>query len=151
MIALILAMGLADRLRGSGWMKYSHALGLIGMGLVSAIILQVHGWTFLYVLSTVVLCGAPGWGNPLGAAFDRRPMGTNYEWWQVGILRKSVPLALFVRGLMWGLPLVFINHMAPLAFAIPFTLAPYLFRNWDLMEFVRGLAIGIMLTVFSHA
>lgn len=153
MIALI-ALGFFDRLRGSGWFAYSHMVGMLGMGAMTSLMLDVNGWTAIYVVAAVMLGAAPGWGNPLGAAFDGRPMGQDYEWWQVGILCRSTLAALLVRGLMWGALLAPISLLAPLAFAIPFTLAPYLARllppgldRWALMEFTRGAAIAALLVL----
>lgn len=155
--ALILLAGLFDRLRGSGWCSYCHAIGMTGMGVVIASLLGVHGWTFVAFVSAFVAGASPGWGNPLGAAFDFRPMGRNYEDWQVGILRQSVPLALIARGLIWTVPTLILAPMhlgilifVPLA-ALCFPLAVYLARElpaprdtaWALMEFGRGLLMGL--------
>ena len=106
MVSLIWIFGLSllDRVRGSGWCAHCHLYGMLGMGLVTAALLGAHGWIATYVVAAVMLGAAPGWGNPLGAALDGRPMGAAYEWWQVGILRRSTLAALLFRGAMWGAP-----------------------------------------------
>lgn len=146
MLAEVLLLGWLDRLRGSGMCKYCHFLGMLGMGLITSLLLDAHGWTAAYVVAAVTVGASFGWGNPLGAAFDERPMGTNYEWWQVGPMRECTFLALIVRGALWGLPLAPVSWWAVLAFAIPFFVTPYLVRNdWALMEFTRGAFIGSLL------
>lgn len=152
-VALIIVFGFMDRLRGSSWLephgiRIGRVLGQVGMGLVSALLLHVHGWQFAYVTAVVIIGSMTGWGSPLGAAFDGRKM-TEFEGWQIGILKRSVPAALAFRGLMWGGGLVIINPLAPLAFIVPFTIAPYFARwfyparyRWEMMEFSRGFLIG---------
>ena len=148
----ILAAGLFDRMRGSGWFKYSHFIGMAGMSVSLGVLLGVHGWTFLAFVSIFMLGAAPGWGNPLGAAFDFRNMGSNYEWWQIGVLRKSVPLALLARGIMWTLPTLPFSSPTFVALgALAFPLSVYMVRDipgkraaaWSMLEFTRGVLFGI--------
>src|SRR5512139_2099452 len=102
-IFAIILMGMFDRMRGGGWFPYAHGVGMAGMGVVTAYLLGAHGWVIPYIVAAVMLGAAPGWGNPLFAAFDKRPMEHNhYEWWQVGILRKNTFSAVAFRGAMWG-------------------------------------------------
>lgn len=149
---MMILLALFDRMRGGGWFRYSHLAGMLGMGVVVSLILNLHGWVFGYGVLAVMLGASFGWGNPLGAAFDGRPMGSAYEWWQVGILRRSVILALLARGAMWGIPLAPMIPLAPVAFAIPFALSPYLARvipwrgdRWAILEFTRGAMTGSLL------
>lgn len=149
-ILSILAFGLADRLRGSGWFRYGHGVGLVAMGMVAAFILHVTGWVALYVIIVVALGGSPGWGSPLGAAYDGRQMErNNYEWWQVGILRKSTVAALAARGFMWGALLLPVSTLATVAFTVAFVVAPYIARwmklSWAWMEFGRGTLVAILI------
>lgn len=155
----ILALGAFDRLRGSSWIepngvRVGRALGQLGMGLVAALLLHVSGWQFAYVAAVVTGGSMKGFGSPLGAAFDGRKMTEPLEGWQFGILKRSIPLALAYRGLMWGGLLVFVNPLAPLALILPFTVAPYLARwffpgahRWAWMEFARGIMIGLGLAL----
>lgn len=149
-LSMTLALGLFDRIRGSGWFTYGRDIGLIGMGVVVAMLLNVTGWTMLYVVSAVAIGGAPGWGNPLGAAYDGRPMErNNYEWWQIGPWRESTLAALVTRGFMWGVLLWPVSIAATVAFTGAFASAPYLARwlrlPWAWMEFGRGALVAILI------
>jgi hypothetical protein len=151
----IIGMGLYDRMRGGGWCRYCHALGALGMGTTTTALLGVHGWVAVYVIVAVMLGATFGWGNPIGAALERRPMDTNTEWWQVGILRRSTLAALLFRGAMWGAWLAPLSLGAVAAFTAGFAAAPYLVRwalplnpridSWAVMEFTRGAAIASLL------
>lgn len=146
----ILAMGVADRVRGGGWFAGGHLSGMLAMGLITAGLVGAHGLVAAYVVAAVMLGAAPGWGEPLGALFDRRPMGPNYEWWQRGFLRESAHAAAAARGVMWGLPLLPVSPTAALAYVAAFTASPYLVRNyqssrvdmWGVMEVTRGILIA---------
>lgn len=157
MISLIILSGLFDRMRGSGWFRYSRGVGVLGMGATLAVLLHLNGGPFALFLAAFLAGAAPGWGNPLGACFDFRPMGANYEFWQIGILRRSVPLALVARGCIWTLPTLVVypwTHgiliFAPLA-ALAFPLSVYLARDipgsrgadWSALEFIRGTLMGM--------
>lgn len=161
--ALILLAGLFDRMRGAGWFSYSHTVGMAGMGTALAFLLGLHGWTVAAFVAAFCAGASPGWGNPLGAAFDKRPMGTNYEWWQIGILRVFTLEALIARGFIWTVPTMLLAPMhigilifVPLA-ALAFPLSVYLARElprsrdyaWALMEFGRGLLMGLA-AYFAH-
>ena len=156
-IALILLAGLFDRMRGSGWFAYSHAIGMAGMGAVIAALLELHGWNVAAFVAAFCAGASPGWGNPLGAAFDNRPMGKDYEWWQVSLFKHSVLAALVFRGLIWTVPTLLLApvHLGVLIFvplaALAFPVSVYLARDipgsrdtaWALMEFIRGLLMGL--------
>lgn len=149
---LIVLLGLADRLRGGGWFRYSRPLGLLLMGILTAGMAGVGGLEALALIVAVIAGGAPGWGNPLGAALDRTPMTDAWEVWQRGILRRNVLSAVAVRGLIWGAPVALVSLPAGVAYAAGFTAAPYLVRSflppssavdcWGVMEFVRGALIA---------
>lgn len=151
LILYILALGYADQMRGSGTFKYHHLVGQIAMGIVVATILHVFDpLAMAYVVAMVAWGSSPGWGNPLGAAYDGRPMEQNhYEWWQVGILRRSTIAALAVRGFMWGVGLLPVSVTATIAFTVAFVAAPYLARwmklSWAWMEFTRGALVAFLI------
>ncbi|MHB1098431.1 MAG: hypothetical protein ACYCZR_02635 [Burkholderiales bacterium] len=130
---------------------------MAGMGSVIAVLLGVHGWTMAAFVAAFCAGASPGWGNPLGAAFDKRPMGLDYEWWQVGLLRVYTLEALIFRGLIWTVPTLILAPMhlgilifVPLA-ALALPLSVYLAREllrdqdyaWAMMEFGRGLLMGL--------
>lgn len=73
----------------------------------------------------------------------------NYEWWQVGLLRRSVFAALLARGFMWGVLLLPVSAIATLAFTFAFAVAPYLARwtkmPWAWMEFSRGALVAFLI------
>lgn len=156
-VLLILLAGLFDRIRGSGWFSYSHAIGMAAMGSVISYLLGIDGWLGLAFVMLFCIGASPGWGNPLGAAFDNRKMGTDYESWQTGMLRSSVLLALVARGLIWTAPALLLApfHIGVLIFvplaAMTFPAAVYISRElpgnkseaWALMEFLRGLLMGL--------
>lgn len=150
-ILYTLSLGFSDRLRGSGWFKYSHTIGLLLMGVIIALMLKVSLWPLVYTVAAVTLGGSVGWGNPLGAAYDGREMGTDYEWWQVGVLRNSTLASVAFRGLMWGILLTPVSLIASGAIFLSFIIAPYLARatrmSWGWMEFTRGLLMGLMITI----
>lgn len=155
----ILVMGIADRLRGSGWLKYSHPLGLLCMGIVTAFILGAHGWQAAYVVAAVMLGMAQQLPGALWSATLGGPMRGRFAVWQRGILLESVPLAVLVRGLIAGAPLLPVSVGAAAAFALGFLIAPYAVRwllppfpkidRWEVMEFTRGAAIAALLHLMA--
>ena len=156
-LILILLAGLFDRMRGSGWFAYSHAVGMACMGAIIAHLIGMDGWYSVAFVAAFCAGASPGWGNPLGAAFDKRPMGPNYEWWQVSLFKHSVLAALAFRGLIWTVPTLLLApvHLGVLIFiplaALAFPVSVYLARDipgsrgtaWALMEFIRGLLMGL--------
>lgn len=163
----IILLALLDRLRGSSYLEFrgyriGRVIGQLGMGLVAAWALELDGWQYWYAASVVILGSMQAWGEPLGAAFEGRDMNhANLEYWQRGILARNIPLALVFRGLMWGVLLVIVNPLAPLAFVVPFVVTPYLarwfypslankhFERWALMELTRGAMTGAGLLIVS--
>ncbi|MGB0732878.1 MAG: hypothetical protein ACPGPF_03905 [Pontibacterium sp.] len=103
-----------------------------------------------------------GWGEPLGAFLERRPMDPQkLEPWQIGPLATNAGLALVVRGAMWGAPIaailtLYINIGSALsvlvAYTVAFWLAPLLCRGlaldtthkWERTESVRGALVVLI-------
>lgn len=165
---LLLIIGPLDAIRGgllSTRFRFTVKAGVIGYGLAIAALLG-HGWDAMtFPLIALFAAGESfGWGEPLGAALDGRPMlPARYERWQVGILTRNAWLALAARGLIWSLP---IAVLAPIdwrllavvpAFSISMPLAPALVRAanrwrpsghlWGHQEFVRGWIVAALLWV----
>ena len=127
------------------------------------------GWLTVAIMAGWVLGERPGWGAPIGQYHgtpdpDRRP-----EWWQVGPLRTNPLAALFVRGAIWGLPVLLLTApfgvpvWQPLvAMTLAFPAAEWLAERisdpqkpkswagaWN--EFYRGGVFGAILAAISRA
>ena len=156
-----LACGPVDRLRGSARGLPSKTLELALYGLLIGIAMGLLPSPWLYAVAALfALGGAPGWGEPLGAALEKRPMlGQRLEWWQVGPLQTDVRLAIVARGALWGVPCLLVAPWAPhavllvpiMAFAmlaavyIGLAFEEFLEWNaWHVMEVSRGLIAGIL-------
>lgn len=104
----------------------------------------------------IALGRAPGWGEPIGAALERRQMvEERLEWWQIGPAARHTWVALWARGAMWGmcfLPLAWFDHKflaATAAFTIALPAAILIERlrgtnNWEWQERFRGWIAGIL-------
>lgn len=162
----ILGMATFDRLRGGNFLnvhklRLGRHTGQLGMGVLAAYILHLTGWVWLYAAFTLTVTGMIGVNPSLAAAFTNGTMPGPVAWYQFGFFKRNILAAVVLRGLIWGLPLLFINPLAVLAFAIPYTVTPYLARwffpttlwpfadKWSLMEFVRGGLIGAALVLVS--
>lgn len=150
MIALIVALSsLLDRMRGDSWGP-GGALEAAVMGAVLALLVTSDPRMVWLIGVLWALGAAPGWGNPVGAALNSRPMSNNWEWWQVGPTRRWVYLALAVRGFIWGAPLLALHAAVPgvdkitLAVTVSMPLSCYIMshfnveKRWKKMEYVRG-------------
>lgn len=114
-----------------------------------------------------------GWANPTGAALRKDwasmnpdnfsgSKGNAYNWWQIGYLRKNPYAALFVRGILWGLPVILAGFLVGsstvivggLSAIVAMPLAVFIsaygpfcstcFKDtWEQQEFLRGILIGI--------
>jgi len=164
MIDIILAavMGPLDRLRGGLFPEVKSQIGGLLYGLALASLLTQEPWQIAILMAAFMLGEASGWGCPLGEALSGKYDGCKYEWYQVGPLKQSPWMSLFVRGYIWGLPMalagIFIG--VPMALAIPFIfalatpLAPAICRlstgwqnakyMWPTQEWVRGWLVGFM-------
>ena len=142
LIAEIIAAALCgplDRVRGHHKHILNHrALDKLAYGAALTLALGFHRDPLLFVICAALLAlgMAPGWGEPMGAILDKRQMRPDFlEWWQIGPARRSPWVAVALRGLLWGAPLI------PLALYS---------RDWSLLAvspvmavaFVTGMHIG---------
>lgn len=166
---LILVGGLIDRVRGSG---------VVHFGIGKATDQLLYGWLFAILLGypfsletifltlAFVLGVSFGWANPTGGALRKDwdsmnpdnfegARGNNYEWWQVGIMRRNPYVALTFRGFLWGLPIAIMGYLigVPIAsiaipiYMIAMPLAVFLaahtphwygMNTWEAQEKYRG-------------
>jgi hypothetical protein len=148
----VFVCGVADRVRGSDFNIISRTVDRVLYALILAIgpslILGDYSLATFFCLAVAMYVGMVfGWGNPLKAAITEMPMESNYERWQVGILRKNVYLALAVRGFIWGI------------FVLPvYALATYLdsgkdlqnldyFKNTYMLSYILAFTIAMPLSV----
>lgn len=168
MIAELVALAISgplDRLRGDA----RHILGArildkIALGVCMAVLAGYpHPTLWAALIVAAMIAGmSPGWGAPMGAALGGRSSmpQDDLEWWQVGVLARSVPLALVARGAIWGAP---VAALAPIvgdpvllwflpAYAVAMPASIYVVRGlevrdtWAAAEWVRGyMAAAIVL------
>ena len=157
---LILAMGFADRLRGTThpWAFTSKLLyGFIACGL-----LGLPGWWLLGGAALFALGSATGWSRPLTMALgDSAGMDqARLHWYQVGPMKYNPHLALMVRGLIWGAPISLLAFWHPVVLAVPVAyaiatpLAPWLALRytpgflvpWEAQESCRGWVGGLIIS-----
>ena len=115
-----------DRLRGSGIPNTKSIFQILlacSVGLLISIptTLLFVAFVFLFLLGCT-----PGWGNPISRFIDNST-NADYESWQVGALKQNVHLALFVRGIMWGVPVMALYPWCPQVWtvAVGYTIAFY--------------------------
>lgn len=157
-LAAIIGMGIMDRWRGDRDDIVSKLIEKLLYGV--AVCLAATGTLFTPLLPLFMLAllagSSSGWGEPLGALIERREMDdARLERWQrmilPGLLRRSAISALIVRGAIWGapfLPLALFDPAllaVPVAFLVAVPVAPYLFRDWEIQEFVRGTMAGAII------
>ena len=147
MIEAILLLGIGDRVRGSGWFRFNHFIGMLLMNLAILYLLQPHGWWIAYVLLAPCLGYAPGLNPMLSDAW-------------VGKFNMD----LIPRGFLWGLPFYLIHPLYTLPFAAAFIVTPFIFGAaerkfgafrkygmdwWGVMELTRGLLVGVGLALLA--
>jgi hypothetical protein len=156
----------ADRLRGSNKVPSFVGRMLFAVVATFAIATPYDDWWAALCLVLIFTGSTAGWGNPIGRALlhnHKHPIKhSKYESWQVGFLKKNVPLALFVRGLIWTGPLALLWYptgntdylVASLAMPLAFTVSPYIPAHffdapnrWAPMEYIRGAIFGTILAV----
>lgn len=155
-IIYVAAMGFLDRIRGDKFLGNKTLKTLLYAWTVTALL----GISFTYMTIPFILAfwlGASiGWGEPYGATIDGRKMRHDrYEWWQVGPIKRSVRLAIIVRGLLWGLPISVLGVLAAnpmiilagVAYILAFPIALFTTRDWEKSEWVRGWIAGAFLLV----
>ena len=149
-LLLVWACGFFDRIRGDKLdVPYGKTVEAIIYGAAVGAITGFREWELLLFALLWALGASFGWGTPIGAGLGRHGMDqTDLEWWQFGVLKTNVKLALAFRGLMWGvcvLPLAYFDMRAVLfvpAMTIIFPAAIYIWRNWEGQEYVRGWMAG---------
>ena len=135
-VVFILLLALADRVRGSGWFRFNHGIGMLVMNVAAIGLLHPHGWQIAYLLIVPAVGYAPALNPELGRAFDS----------------KSFTFNLVIRGVIWGLPFALINPLYVIPFTVAFIVTPFIFgplqRKWPAhdcwawMEATRGLLSG---------
>ncbi|MHB1333407.1 MAG: hypothetical protein ACYCY1_12485 [Sulfuriferula sp.] len=164
MALLIVLMGVFDRWRGrawpQSWEKYPlKTIADLALGWCVALLLG-HAFDQAALLITLgMFTGSRfGWGEPLGAYFDRRPQmnPANYETWQFGIFRQNALYALWLRGAIWGicvLPAAWFDWRAALVVlcvTVAFPAAAWVgrqTRSWELLELSRGWILGVLVAL----
>lgn len=155
---IVLGMGIADRWRGDAQHLISRATEkLLYCYLVALLAGHAFDALTLPLVAALFLGMSIGWGEPLGALLERRAMNPErFAWWQRGaLLRRDALAAMIARGALWAAPVLPIALFDPaltsvaLAFFIAVPLAPYLFRDWEVQEFVRGVLAGVMILTFN--
>lgn len=176
----VAVLGYLDRFRGSDRLDIKKAVNGIDtlvFGMVIALLIGVNSLLLAAALAVLWLIGErPGWGEPIGTALhpERTMRPDHLEWWQIGLFARSVPMALLLRGLIWGAPTLILLPWVPAvatippAMAIAFFAAPYIARKfcsyatqwswplpptdkgiWDKMEAIRGWLFGLLLLIFN--
>lgn len=159
-LLLIFLSGLLDRVRGDHFnffSDWSRGPDMFAYGwVIAALMGHPMDWFTLPIIAALMLGMSPGWGEPVGAGlFGREMAQSNLEWWQVGPLKNSVPLALIARGAMWGAPCLLLLPWLPnawtplLAYSIAFPVSIYLMRDtpvsWEWAERVRGWMAAVII------
>lgn len=159
-LVAVFAASFFDRLRGRAkHILGQRALDKLALGYTMAV---VAGYPAdLRITPAIMLCMAIGmsfgWGEPVGAAIENRPMSKYMlEWWQRSILKESVEAALTFRGFMWGFPVGLIGFIIndPVlvafipAYMISFPAAVYLGKlskdPWGAQEYIRGALTALL-------
>ena len=151
-ILCALTAGVMDRLRGDHKDFVNKTVETLIYGALVAICFGVQNELLILAFAGLWLAGAaPGWGEPISAALEDRPMNsTDLERWQLGILKRNTLMALMLRGFIWGFPAALLGYVDPrlfgaVAMTLVFPAAIYLskvirFRihPWEVQEYLRG-------------
>jgi len=125
-VVAAVACGIFDRVRGSDAGSTIRALCTVLAGNVLVLLAAGEYTPFALVGGFLWWLGEkPGWGTPMGMYAGYDPAPTNsYEKWQVtDALKKNYRLAVAVRGLMWGAPMLVLYHWVPQVVVIPLAMA----------------------------
>lgn len=164
-ILLIFFCGLFDRARGDSRniintfaekVMYGCCVGFLCIGV---------DWLVIPFSLLFALGSSPGWGDPMGAYLGRKTYCGGTESWQFdGWIRHTVK-SLWIRGFIWGLPLILMTPWvntwpAFIACTVAFHPALKLARDWKfaqafihrdlvqgqwgLTEIFRGILIGAL-------
>jgi hypothetical protein len=157
MILAFLVAGLADRIRGDvfdflPWRKSGDS-AVYGLA-VAVCLAPSHWWAYPAFIGLWIAGASFGWGEPMGAALEGRPMQQGVlEWWQFGPFTSNAWAALALRGLIWGaciLPLAIwdLRFLFALAMTGILPLAAWIGRQtapryeWVAQEYLRGWMIA---------
>lgn len=160
---LIVCCCMFDRARGDKFDLIDRAVEQAMYGLSIAFLSGLSDWRVVVVAGLWWAGCSIGWGGPLGAFLDRTSStkpGRRVHIWQVGPLRHNAALALAARGLIWGLPLLFVGwYVSPrwyfVAALMPIVVLGaawiaratdwrFLGSTWEQQEYYRGLLAGIV-------
>ena len=126
-LAAVAFAGLCDFLRGSNRWIYQSALTKVLWtllyGVCLAILAGVDGWMILASAGLWWVGSKGGWGYPIGHAMTGvRPekwdiadghVGSPETWQELFNIEDDPWLSLVIRGLMWGMPQMFIAYWSP--------------------------------------
>lgn len=122
MVVAALAVGLFDRCRGSDAGSTIRAICTLLSGSILTMLAAGEYTPFAMVGAFLWWLGEkPGWGTPMGmySGFKPKP-DHSYERWQIGdTLKKNYRLAVAVRGLMWGAPMLLLYQWMPTIVVVP--------------------------------
>ena len=160
-VVAAVACGILDRLRGSEAHGTLRAIGTLIVGSILTMLAAGDYTPFAMVGAFLWWLGEkPGWGAPMGMYFGSKPKSNHdYEKWQItDKLKKDRRLAVAVRGLMWGLPMLVLYSWVPQvviippAMAIAFVLACEIgsrIESWWITEFLRGLLCAVFVALMA--
>ena len=103
-LLLVPLMAWLDRQRGTPRQseRIAKLPALVALGIGAALLLPPAGpWLELLTIAAVAIGYSFGFGQPIGAIVSP-PGNDDYEWYQVGALRRHPMLALLVRGSLIG-------------------------------------------------
>jgi hypothetical protein len=165
-LAVLINAG-ADRFRGAGGaLIKSDIYASFMFAAAIALLFPLEPWQVLAAAVLYKLGESSGWGEPLGSIIDHRTMREEFlEWWQVGPLAKSIPLAMMFRGAMWALPIsaFFWYYIDPTLAIITMLTWSFTFwliveavvaagvkHAWEVQEELRGALFMIPIAAFSY-
>jgi hypothetical protein len=110
----IVAGAFLDRLRGGGFVKqFSSVPAMLAYSLLLSTAVVDDPIQILILTGAFALGESFGWGYPMSSALrgysDARKDGGQFPkkgplWWQFGFLKYRNYEALFLRGVLWGIP-----------------------------------------------
>lgn len=161
-VLLIIFTTIIDKLRGQGKLPKSIMQMLYGVGLAAYL---NYNLKFIIAFSIAFVLGISiGWGEPVGAYIQDRPMQQDkLESWQFGLFRKNVFAAICLRALIWVMPLIIICIWWPqtmpaipaifISFILAVKIAKRMLKNtiaaWEYHELIRGFLVGSLTVLFS--
>lgn len=123
-LLIVPLMAWLDRQRGTprSHERITKLVALVGLGLGAVLLLPPAAlWIDVLTVAGVALGYSFGFGQPIGAIVNP-PGNEDYEWYQVGPLKRHPLLALFVRGALVGvsvLALYLVVMAARCTFGLP--------------------------------